>query len=89
MDAVNELIGALRCCCTAGSVCRKKDCPYFVKEKVDTREFGGTGIEDWDGCDFDRIGLEAAACLEILAGGVRSECGKLQEMLKTTEDAKK
>lgn len=60
-----QIIDALRCISTAGNVCRR-DCPYCVAETVPPELAAKIGESEWDKCDCDRIGMDAAARLEEL-----------------------
>lgn len=60
-----QIIDALRCISTAGNVC-KRDCPYCVAETVSPELAAKIGESEWDCCDCDRIGMDAAARLEEL-----------------------
>lgn len=67
-----KLIAALRCSATAnmqGPDCR--NCPYFTQEHVPEKLWEQLKTEWWDGCDVDRIAMDAAARLEELTGGGR------------------
>lgn len=60
-----QIIDALRCSSTEGNVCRR-DCPYYVVETVPPELAAKIGESEWDKCDCDRIGMDAAARLEEL-----------------------
>lgn len=65
-----KLIAALRCSATVPA--EKQDCsncPYFQREQLPEALWAKLKTEYWDGCDCDRIALDAADRLEQLTGG--------------------
>lgn len=60
------VIKALRCTATAGVHGNCDGCPYWIQEELPRElweEFGATYTE---GCDIDRVALDAADLLETL-----------------------
>lgn len=67
-----KLIAALRCSATLNPERQDcSNCPYFQREHLPEALWQKLKTEYWDGCDTDRIALDAAARLEELTGGAR------------------
>lgn len=65
-----EVIYALRCSCTPGSHCDKKNnCPYYLLEEIKPdfpvpADVTIDGIKYWESCNTDQMCLDAADLLE-------------------------
>lgn len=75
MASNEEIVFALRCTASVGSVCRKGDCPYYSRMSLQKqREYcrkvklNSDKVTDefWDDCDADQICLDAADLIEGL-----------------------
>lgn len=60
---MKQIIDALRCTSTVSNVCRR-DCPYYVVETVSPELAAKLGKSEWEGCDCNRIGTDAAAIIQ-------------------------
>lgn len=61
---VEEIVTALRCISTVGGHCIGRGCPYYEEERI-PEELRGEFGDTLEGCNVDRIGLEAADVLEM------------------------
>lgn len=67
-NSILEIARALRCISTAQD--RAQDCAacrYWRKETLTPEYKEKLGVDEWGGCDVNRIGLDAAELLEGLA----------------------
>lgn len=66
-NSILEIVRALRCISTAQD--RARDCAacrYWRKETLTPEYKEKLGVDEWGGCDIERIGLDAAEKLETL-----------------------
>ena len=77
-----EIIHALRCSSSTGVAKCKKNCPYFRRaSEEEINEFltrhdlkrEDFGDDFWDGCNCDKIAMDAADLIEKLTGGIRND----------------
>lgn len=60
MTKPQQVAFALRCTASPGGECIGSTCPYYMIEHVKFDDYEG----DWQSCDIDRIGFEAADLIE-------------------------
>ena len=66
-DKENEIVQALRCTSTPGSLHEDcTGCPYYRKEKLDAELKEKLGVDTWPRCDVNKVGMDAADLIESL-----------------------
>lgn len=77
-----EIVRALRCISTAGGENACEHCPYWKEEEVPEEERPIYGADTMHSCDVDRVGLDGADLIELLA----DRCARYAEEIAVAQE---